>query len=481
MRGTVDATGPGGGLSGFVAPPEPETITTVRPRMQSSRPALPDKVHMPKMRNAALPAEQPVTLVPLQAYPRSQRRGGPPPDEVPGPTVAALPVPLRHLPAAVEADPFAPIGVAVGGLRLFPYVQQSIGYDTNPEQINSGIKPSAYSRTEGGFALQSLWNGQDLRGTMYGAYDAFFSNPAADRPDANGVVDYVATVTRDTALDAEARFNVDSQRTGSPELNVDVVGRPLIVAFGGTFGGTQNFGRFSVGLHGLVDRTAYDNGVLANGHTFDLAYQNVNDYGLKLRVGYDLKPGYVPFVEITGDTRIHDDTVDIAGFRRDSDGIAARIGSSFEWGGHFTGTISAGYADRFYDDPRLKELAGPLADGSLVWAATPLTTLTLSGVTSFNETNVPGASGIESRLVSAALSHALFRYLTLTGALIYENDDYDGSPIAQNVLTESLKAEYHVSRWLVLTGTLSHQKLTSTVSGYNYAQSVALLGVRVQQ
>lgn len=478
MRGTVDATGagPGPGLDGFVAPTS--NVTGLAPA--PAQPAKAARLRLPRLRNGALPDRRPVGLQDLEAYPRALRRqGGPTPDTVPNAPVAALPVlPRRTL--RPDDAPFAAVGYDADGLRVFPYVQQSIGYDSNPDQVSAGIKASPYSRTEAGMTLQSDWNVSELKGTLYGAYDDFFRNHNADRPDANGVVDYTIHATRDTNIDTEARFNIDTQRPGSPELNIAVDGRPLVEGFGGTLGVTQGFGRFSVGLHGLVDRTTYDNGQLTDGTPVDLAYQNVTDYGVKLRVGYDLKPGLQPFVEVGYDQRIRDETVDPAGYRRNSDGTALRVGTTFEFFPQLTGIVSAGYAARFYDDPRLKDLTGPVGDVSLVWAATPLTTLTVTGATSFNETTVIGASGIESRTIGVVLSHALFRYLTLSGAVIYQNNAYEGSNIVENALTESLKAEYHLTRSIVLNATFSHQRLTSTVKGSDYTQDIALLGLRFQ-
>ncbi|MDX7953039.1 outer membrane beta-barrel protein [Lichenihabitans sp. Uapishka_5] len=476
MRGTVDATGDGPGLDGFVAPTSNVAGLGAAPKPVPQA----DRLHLPRMRNAARPERQPVALPALEAYPRALRlKGGGAADIDPNTPVAALPV-LPRRSFRPEDAPFAPVGYGTGGLRAFPYIQQSLGFDSSPDQVSSGIKASPYSRTEAGLTLQSDWAVHELRGTLYGAYDSFFRNHNADRPDANGVVDWTIHATRDTSIDTELRFNVDTQRPGSPELNIAVDGRPLVEGFGGTLGVTQGFGRFSVGLHGLVDRTTYDDATLSDGVAVDLAYQNVTDYGAKLRVGYDLKPGLQPFVEVGADERLHDRTVDPSGYRRDSDGTAARLGTAFELFPELTGTVSAGYATRFYDDPRLKTLDGPVADVALAWAATPLTTLSVNGATSFNETTVPGASGIESRTIGAVLSHALFRYLTLSAALIYQNNAYEGAAITENVLTESLKAEYHLSRAMVLTGTLSHQKLKSTIAGSDYTQNVALLGLRFQ-
>ena len=482
IRGTADATGSDVGDIG----PAGLGTNTANIANATNAAAAKQKFLLPKLKNRAIPEKYPVVLQQLTPYSRALRaKGGAVTDAqlngtiAPDPSTAALPVLTRRT-IKPDDNPFGPIGYGVGGVRVLPYVEQSIGYDSNPEQISTGIKGSAFSRTEGGMALQSDWSAHELKGTLRGAYDEFFNNPRANRPDADGVVDLRIDATRDTKLDAEARFDIDTQRPGSPELNVAVRDRPLITSFGGTAGVTQAFGRYSVGLHALVDRTAYDDGVLDDGTPIDLAYQNFTDYGIKAKVGYDLKPGLQPFVEFGVDRRVHDDRIDIAGYRRDSDGIGGRVGASFEFWPQLTGLASAGYATRTYEDPRLKDLTGPTVNGSLIWAATPLTTVTLNGATSFNETTVVGSSGIESRVVGLTVSHALFRYVTLTGAVSYQVDDYEGVPIKEETLTGSLKAEYHLTRSLVLTGTLSRQRLKSTIEGSDYTQNVALIGLRLQ-
>jgi hypothetical protein len=66
-----------------------------------------------------------------------------------------------------------------------------------------------------------------------------------------------------------------------------------------------------------------------------------------------------PFVEALADTRVHDIAVDSAGFRRDSDGVGVRAGSTFELTRTLSGEVSAGILKRTYDDPRLRDLWGP--------------------------------------------------------------------------------------------------------------------------
>ncbi len=402
------------------------------------------------------------------------------PVPVAGPTVAALPLIAAPRRRTLDPAPFAPLGYTVGTLRLTPYIEESLGYDSNPDQTSLGVKPSGFSRTEGGFALLSQWSSNELRSVMHAGYDEFFSDPQANRPDAAGTVDYRYDVSRALTIDSEGRFGVSTQRPGSPELSVAVAGRPLIASYGATLGADETLGRLTLGVHGLFDRTTYDNGRFSDGSTVALDTENFNDYGLALRADYQLTPTLRPFGEVTLDSRVHDFRLDLSGYDRDSDGILGRLGSTFELTPLITGTVSAGYEDRRYTDKRLRDLRGPVVDANVVYAVTPLTTVTLLASTSFDETTLAGSAGAESRSVSLQVSHALLRNLTLSALLGYLNTDYIDSPIVENTYSATLKADYFISRSLVLEASYNHETLHSTDPGSSFTQDVFLMGLRLQ-
>lgn len=466
--------GPGG---------SPEATDDRDPDMAGLRPTIaPADVSTAKLRSGPprLPALQPYRV---PAQPNAAAIDTIDPTTVTpvvGPTVAALPIAPLPRRARPDPTPFAPLGFPLGGLRLLPFAEQSLGFDSNPDQVAVGVRPSGFSRTEGGFDLLSFWSANELRSTMHGAYTDFFTDPAANRPDAAGVVDYRHDVSRDLALDAEGRFALSTQRPGSPELNVNVRDRPLVSSIGASLGGSDTLGRLTLALHGTFDRTTYDNGVLSDGTVVRLDDQTFNAYGAIGRVSYELTPGLVPFVELKGDTRVHDRSVDAAGFARDSDGVSARLGSSFEMTRLITGEVSAGYGDRSYQDRRLPDLKGPLVDASLIYAVTPLTTLTLQAATSFDETTVPGSPGAEDRSVSLQVSHALLRNLTLTALVSYLNTDYRGAHITENAISETLKASYALGRSFVIEASYNHEDLLSSVPLSSFSQDVFLAGLRIQ-
>lgn len=442
------------------------------------------------------PRKGPPPLPPLKAYPTAVRlRGGVPIADTtaqgtaaqsapavttPAPSVAALPVTTR-LRTKVLDDGYTPLGLRAGSLLVAPYVAQSIGYDSNPDQTQRNVNPSAFSRTEGGIGLLSEWSAHELRADLRGGYNEYFSDPGANRPDAIGTIDLRLDVDRDTIVDAEQRFAIDTQRPGSPELSAATLDRPLITSFGETLGATRSFGRLSIGLHGSFDRVAYDDAVLGSGAIQKLSDENYDDYGLRLRGAYEITPVIKPFVDILVDDRLHDNSIDLAGFRRDSVGIIGQVGSSFEFNRLFSGEFSAGYGSRTYEDGRLKPLDGPVVNGSISYAVTPLTVVSLQAATTFDETTVAGSSGAESRSATLNVTHALLRNLTVTAAISYLNTSYTGIAITEDTLSETLKAEYRLSRSLVATAAYNHQQLHSTSPGSSFDQDVVVVGLRLQR
>jgi hypothetical protein len=315
---------------------------------------------------------------------------------------------------------------------------------------------------------------------MTGYYD-YLSDKDANRPVGSGKADLRLDATKETALDFEMRGTLDSQRPGSPGVSSTVQGRPLVLGVGGTAGVTETLSRWTLGLHGTIDREDYENGFLADGTVVPLASENYVDYGLQARAAYAITPGFSPFVEVDVDTRKLDQSVDYLGYARNSNGVAGQLGSTFELSRILTGTLSGGYLERTYADPRLGTVNAPTFNSALVWAATPLTTLTLTGVTTVGQTTVANASGELSRTVSLGVSHALLRNLTLTGLASYTTNNYVGANIYERDYLATLGFQYSLTRSVVLKGTFTHERLDSSLAGSSYTDNTVMFGVKLQR
>lgn len=423
----------------------------------------------PKRKTGTLPA--------LTPYPRAARlglKGGPDPlTQTPAPTVAALPAPAVRRPRR-EERPFDPVGVYVGNLRLTPYVEQSVGYATNPLGAAGAARGSALSTTEVGVALQSNWSRNELTGSARLGYNAYPQVPGASAPYGNGVVDYRLDASRDLSFDTEGRYALATQTNSQLGLaGVSSQNLTLVSTYGATAGAIQKFGDLSLGLHGTLDRVQYSGG--------DLATDDYTDYGLKLRVGYRLSEALSPFAEVDGDTRRYDQRLDAGGYDRASDGVAGKAGVKVSFSQMLSGEASAGYGVRLYRDARLPDVGAPLFDASLIWSATPLTTLTVRASTALQDAVVAGASADINRAYTINLDHAFTERLKLGLNAGFTTDRYVGIGEVDHSYNLGLTGEYHLSREVVLKASLTHQQFVSSTPGASYKADTALIGVRLQR
>lgn len=388
--------------------------------------------------------------------------------------------PLRLRRRVLEQDPYAQVGYRVGSVSLFPAIEQSLGHDSNPNRTSDFKKGSSVLRTDGELRIQSDWSRHELTGLLRGAYREYPNLKSASRPEAFGRLNLRLDASRDTRIDLETRYILDTQRPGSPELNANVGERPLVQSGGASVGVTQRYNRVSLGLRGSVDRTVYEDARLASGGILDQSDRNRTQYEARLRTGYELKPGLTPFVEGIADRRDYDRRFDDSGFQRSSDGIGARVGTTFEITRVLTGEVAAGYMTRNYDDARLKELRGPLADGALIWAATPLTTVRLRANADIGDTSLEESNGVLSRRATLEVQHDLRRNLSLIGSATLTEADYRGIHLREEGFAGSVKLDYRLTRSVALRASFTHERLKSTDPGSDYTANVYLVGLRFQ-
>ncbi|VUF12373.1 hypothetical protein MTDSW087_02063 [Methylobacterium dankookense] len=378
-------------------------------------------------------------------------------------------------------DAYAPLGIKLGSFTLLPAFTQSLGYDTNPDQLAArGAKGSVASRSEAELAFRSDWSASELAGELRGSYLEYPQNEAASRPNAVGAVRLRVDVNRDLRLDAEGRFLVDSQRTSSADLQAsNATSRPLIASYGASLGATQAFNRLSVSLRGSVDRFTFEDAQLADGTRLVQSDRNQNQYGLRLRTAYELSPTITPFVDLLADTRIYDLARDASGLRRDSDGVGIAAGATFALARTVTGEISAGLQHRTYVDPSLRDINAPLLNAAVVWSVSPLTSVRLGAVTSVTETTVAGSSGAVTETASLEVQHDLLRNLSITLGGAYLQNSYQGVRISETGFSATARVDYRFTRWLTLRGTYLYQQIDSTVPSASFRDHTVLLGLRV--
>jgi hypothetical protein len=389
---------------------------------------------------------------------------------------------LRPLPVA-DTDPFAPIGLRGGSFIFLPAVELSTGYSTNPQAIPGG-PGSPYFIVAPELQVQSDWSRHSLTANIVGSYTDYTNNsfvPSLNRPYLNSKIDGRIDVTHDTQIVLENRVIVSTDNPGSPNIAAGLARLPIDTTVGGTAGVVQNFNPLILSLKGTVDRTEYQDSTLTNGATASNADRDLNQYAGIGRVGFDLNTGVIPFLEVQGDQRVYDQTIDAGGNQRNSTGASVKAGATVNLVNDLTGEMAAGYLERTYIDPTLPRIAGATLDGSLLWQATALTSAKFTASSVVNESTLTDVSGSFSRDVNVQVDHAFRRWLIGTAKLGYGQDDYVGEQRIDNRYFASIGATYKFNRDLWLKGELRHDWLNSSQPNASYQATSVLLGLRLQR
>ena len=415
-----------------------------------------------------------------------------------------------HRRAHVEQDPFGPLGVRSGSLVFYPAVELSGGYDSNPLRLRAGQPSAATLSVSPELLMRSDWQRHSLTADIRGNY-SWYSRTfdgittdtslldcgcgttssvgtsgvprSLDRPSLESRVNGRLDVFGKSHADVEGRFSVGTDNPGSPNIAAGLAELPIYTRVGGSLGYTQNFNRLDLSVKGGVDRIAYQDSTLTDGSTSSNDDRDYQQYALAMRAGYEMTPWIKPFVEVSGDTRQHDLFLDRNGIRRDSDSITGRAGTTFEFSRLFTGEASAGWLTRKYKDPTLPELSGLVADASLIWLPSALTTVTLTAKSGSDESVVAAVSGLLRRDVAVQVDHAFRLWLigTLRSGFGYDTYASTGVTREDQRFFAAAAVVYKLSREMQVRAEIRRDWLTSNIESADYTASTALIGVRWQR
>jgi len=387
--------------------------------------------------------------------------------------------PPRRAPASA-LDPYEPLGVRVGAFLLRPSFDISRGLNTNPGSQRNG-RSSPFTAVEPALKLRSQWSSHEFAADLRGSFTSYDRMPSSDRPQLDARTFTRIDISRDTRVDVENRFMLSTDYPGSPNLPADIAKLPIFTTYGATAGLTQRFNRLELSGKASIDRIVYQDSMLTDGSTSSNHDRDLDQYGGQVRVGYEVMPGVKPFAEIGGDTRQHDVQFDRNGFQRDSYALTPKLGTTFELGRKLTGEVSVGYLTRHYKDPSLQELRGFVADASLVWAASGLTTATLTAKSRADELVSAGMSGMLRRDVDIQIDHSFRRWLIGTVKFGYGFDQYVGSERADSRTSLGTALTYKFNRDLSLKGEYRYNWLDSNIPTESYNASIYMVGLKLQR
>ena len=300
--------------------------------------------------------------------------------------------------------------------------------------------------------------------------------PSLNAPYFSSTVDGRIDARHDTQIVVENRYLLNTDNPGSPNLQAQLARLPINTDLGGTLGVVHEFNRLSFALLGTYDSAQYDNSLLTNGQQVSNAARNFNQTAGILRMSYDLDPGLKPFVQVQQDERTHP-----LDSQRNSTGTSVQVGGDVDLFGSLTGEMAGGWLVRSYDDPTLATVSGFIANGSLIWQATPLTTAKLGAASEVYETTVAGASGQFTRDLNLEVDHAFVPWIVGILQAGYGTDDYVGSSLRDSRYFVSAGLLYKMTREVQLRTQIRQDWQFATQAGFSFTATSMLVGMHLQR
>ena len=385
----------------------------------------------------------------------------------------------KPAPAMMEEDPYEPKGFTAGNFLLKPALEMTTGFDSNPQRVPGGAG-SPVIVIAPVLLVRSQFDRHQLNADLRVSYVDATRLPQINRPTVDAKVNGRYDLTDTMALNGEGHFALDGDDPGTARFTNRFQKIPLVTTTGGSAGFTKKIDSVEVSLKGTADAVRFQDVTLTDGQRLTNQDRNFNQFGAQGRVTYALTPEISPFVDVAVDRRIHNQQVDIEGFRRDSTGTAVETGVTFAIADKLTGDVAIGYLVRQYQDMMLRPVSGFIADANLVWQFSKETTVQLGAKSQVAEIAEPGISGVLRRDATLQIDHQFQPWLIGTLTAGYGQDQFVGSTRVDDRYFVDIGMLYKVSRLLQLKANLRQESTRSNVQENNLTATVVQVGARIQ-
>lgn len=348
-------------------------------------------------------------------------------------------------------------GVRVGTFILRPSITETLGSEhtktgkdsTSRTFLRSGLRAS----------LTSDWELHQFKLEAEGSWEKTLSGIRQDDPEGkiNG------ELRLDLADETTARFRAGYSLTREDIGDANAVANALVQAevhqYTASTDVTRDLGvlRATAGLD--FTRETYGNVTLANGTLVNQSARDNNEGRIRGRLGYELSPALIPFLEASYGRILYDDHVDASGYVRDADLYAAKAGVEVDMGEKLRGELAGGYLLADFDDSALKSISAASIDGNAIWSPRRGTDVAWNLRTEIEPTTTAGDSGSTAYTGTMVLSQIILENLTgqVSSGLTFRDYSNDKTPM-QTVLSLGTGLTWNISRSLDFNTDIAWEK-----------------------
>lgn len=356
------------------------------------------------------------------------------------------------------------LGIRVGTFMAWPKIAASIESNDNIYAASVGERDDIVWRIEPELQLNSTWSRHALSAYARGSINRYADYDSENSEDwtvgADGRIDLLRTAYlaggANFASQTEPRTSASSPGLTAEPIEYDTNGFYAM--------GVTEFNRLRLSARYDWTKWDYSDGRTVAGAVVD---QDDRDREISILTGraeYAVSPDTSIFVEASTNTRDYRLRPALPAINRDSDGYMVLAGANFDLSNVMRGEIGLGYLKQRYDDARLEDNDGFGARAQVEWFPSELTTITVAGSRTIEESGIPGTAGYLSTNLSARVDHELMRNVIISAGVNRGTDEYSG----RNIAAARAFDREDTRTGLELSGTYLFNRNLGLTVGYNH-------------
>ncbi len=324
----------------------------------------------------------------------------------------------------IVVDAYAPIGINTGGVRFYPSLEIGGLFTSNVAQSGIGPKSDFGLRLKPSLRFETDWSRHSWTGQMSAEVLRYLNNPSLSTITGSADTKFRLDIRRTTHADFTANFTANNTGLGDSSVPGNAIEPRREKNFGAGVDLVHDFGGLEGSVKLALARSVYDNVALSGGGTEQNADRNYIEPSLTLRATLgDSVSRLKPYAEIAYAPRIHDQTLDDNGQKRDSQGLAGSLGISFADDPVWQGDVALTYLVRNYADPALSSNSAFGLRGRIQWSPIPPLKLEVVSGVDLGETASIGLGGTKSWNAGFNLSYAMRENINLLAGTGYTRSD----------------------------------------------------------
>lgn len=376
--------------------------------------------------------------------------------------------------SSIDPDRDEAPGIALGTFTLKPSLSQTFNHETT----KSGNSKESRSYLETGLkgTLTSDWSRHQLTVTGEGTWQHNVGGEGATEPTANLDAELRLDISNDTIGTLRAGYRFEREDSTDPNAISGASVQSGIDRYSLGAGIERDFGILRGSAKLDLERYVYGSAELSDGTELSLSDRDRNAGTVTARVGYELSPALIPFLEASVGKSVYDLRRDTLGFERSYDNYAGRAGVEVDLGEKLNGEIALGYETYRFKDNRLDDISGLTVDSSFNWSPQRGTIVTYGVSTGIEPSTTAGESGALVYALNSGLTHELRSSLVarLTNSLTFRNYPSGSASEDQKVWLAGAGLSWDMTRSLALTGDISYERTTQATGP---STNVAKIGV----